>query len=211
MLKSYLKKIAVTGVLSGGKSTVCHLLKDFGAYVVSADEVVHQLLSLPSVLSRQVVELLGTEIVVKGQIERSQIAKIVFRQPALLQSLEALLHPAVRDEIAKQYEAIASTASYALFVVEIPLLFETGAEHFYDATIAVIADRELCIQRFMLTTGNSKDEFERRMARQLSADQKVASATYVIINNGSSEELATTVKEIYNTLTNSPQPQRQES
>ena len=120
-----LRKIAITGGLSCGKSSVCRIFKELGAYVISADEVVHQLLSPTTNLGRQVISLLGADIVVDKQIDRSKIAKKVFKQPALLQSLENLLHPAVRDEIEKQYQQIANQPSPPLFVVEIPLLFET--------------------------------------------------------------------------------------
>jgi dephospho-CoA kinase len=187
-------------VLSGGKSTVCRLLKEFGAYVVNADEIVHQLLSLPSALTQQVIELFGADIVINGQIERSQIAKKAFRNPSLLHSLETLLHPAVNDEIEKQYSIAATKNAHTLFVAEIPLLFEVDADCFYDATIAVIADKEFCIQRYISTTGSNKDDYERRMARQLSDEEKSARATYVIVNNGSAEDLKVTVKKLYNTL-----------
>ncbi len=200
MLASHIKKIAVTGGLSCGKSTVCRLFKELGAYVVSADEVVHQLLSSSSALTQQVVELFGAEIIDNGQIDRSKIAKIVFRQPTKLKSLEELLHPAVRDEIEKQYQRTASNSKNSLFIVEIPLLFETGAEKFYDATIAVVADNEYCLQRFVKSTGQDEAEFKRRMARQLSQEEKAARADYVIVNNGNLTDLHSAVSSLFKKL-----------
>ncbi|MBA2729092.1 MAG: dephospho-CoA kinase [Parachlamydiaceae bacterium] len=200
MLVSHLKKIAVTGGLSCGKSTVCRIFKELGAYVVSADEVVHQLLSSPSVLSRQVVDLFGSDIIVNGQIDRSKIAKIAFRQATSLKSLEELLHPAVRDEIEMQYQLAASNPKYPLFIAEIPLLFETGAEKFYDATIAVVAQRDPCIQRFVKSTGQSKTEFDRRMARQLSQEEKAARANYVIVNDSNLTDLHSAVCDLFEKL-----------
>lgn len=195
-----IRKIAVTGGLSCGKSSVCRIFKELGAYVVSADEVVHQLLSPTTNLGRQVISLLGADIIVDKQIDRSKIAKKVFKEPTLLQSLENLLHPAVRDEIEKQYRQIAQQPSPPLFVVEIPLLFETGADRFYDATIAVIADPEDSQQRFEKSTGYDKEEYKRRMARQLSQEEKASRATYVIENKGSLADLHEAVTKLLCTI-----------
>jgi dephospho-CoA kinase len=90
------RKIAVTGTLSSGKSTVCQLLKEFGAYVVSADEIVHRLLRVETEIGQKVIDLLGEEILSEGQIDRAKIAKKVFRNPQLLQALEQIIHPQVR-------------------------------------------------------------------------------------------------------------------
>ena len=79
MLK--LKKIAVTGGLAAGKTTVCQLFKELGAYVVSADEIVHQMLSPDTVVGQQVVSLLGSDIVSGLGIDRKKIAAKVFYPP----------------------------------------------------------------------------------------------------------------------------------
>lgn len=212
MLTSKLKKIAVTGGLASGKSIVCRFFNELGAYVVSADEIVHQLLSSPTALTQEVVDLFGPEIIVNGQIKRSQVAKIAFQQPTLLKSLEDLLHPAVRDEIDKHYLRAASTCAYPLFVAEIPLLFETGADQLYDDTVAVIADEELCMQRYEEATGCDANEYHRRMARQLSQAAKASKAGNVIVNNGSLAELKAAAEDLYKKLsTKDLNPPRQES
>lgn len=200
MLASKLKKIAVTGGLASGKSTVCRFFKDLGAYVVSADEIVHQLLCLPSILGQQVVDIFGPEIIVNGQIDRSKIAKIAFREPTQLNSLEKLLHPAVRDEIEKQYQKATSNSLCPLFIAEIPLLFEKGDNHF-DATIAVVADDELCVKRFEKSTGYSKIEFDKRMARQFSQKEKADHADFVILNDGNLTDLYSSVCDLFKKLT----------
>jgi len=197
MLK--LNKVAVTGGLSCGKSSVCRIFKELGATVVSADEIVHQLLSPQVPDGQQVIKLLGSDIVVNGQIDRSRIAKKVFNDTTLLYSLEKILHPAVNDEIEKHYRNALSNDKSKLFVAEIPLLFESDFGQF-DATIAVIADYNICKQRFEQSTGCEKDEFDKRMARQLSPEEKVQMADFVIHNNGSLEDLYLAVKTIYNKL-----------
>lgn len=195
-----LKKIAVTGGLSSGKSSVCRFFKELGAYVVSADEIVHQLLSSEADIRRRVIDLLGNDVAPEGQLDRSKIASKVFRNPQLLEALERILHSAVRDEISMQYRKAVSERA-ALFVAEIPLLFETGAEEGYDYTISVMADPEQSFTRFQVSTGHGKEEYERRMARQLSSEEKCAKADYVINNNGSLADLKQAVVNIYHQLT----------
>lgn len=194
-----LRKVAVTGGLSSGKTTVCHIFKEFGAYVVSADEIVHQLLSPDTDLGQQIIGLLGSDIVVNKKMVRSQIAKKVFDNPGLLQSLEKILHPAVQNEIRRQYEHVRNNGTAPLFVAEIPLLFEGNFNH-YDATIAVIASKEKSKKRFIRTTGYNEEEFDKRMARQLQPEEKARRADYVISNDGSLDDLHALVAAIYNKL-----------
>src|ERR1700733_7337913 len=128
MLK--LRKIAVTGGLSCGKSSVCRIFKELGATVVSADEIVHQLLSPQVSFGQQVIMLMGPDIVVKGQIDRSRIAKKVFNNRTLLNSLEKILHPAVNNEIENLYQTALAKHKDKIFVAEIPLLYESDFGQF---------------------------------------------------------------------------------
>ena len=145
-----LKKIAVTGGLASGKSTVCALLKKRGAYVVSADEIVHQLLSPHTPLGQQVIKLLGSDIVNNHQLDRKKIAQIVFSNPQKLEALEKLLHPQVLNEIDTAYEKIKHRSDYRCFAAEVPLLYEIGAEKRFDLVIGVVADPAECRARMKI-------------------------------------------------------------
>jgi dephospho-CoA kinase len=195
-----LQKIAVTGGLASGKSTVCHFLKELGANVASADEIVHQLLSSPSDLSQKVIQLLGPRIVKNGKIDRREIAQTVFKDPELLSQLEKILHPAVLEEIEKRYKQACQTKGYSAFVVEIPLLFEIGAEHFYDLVIAVVANEQTSKQRF-IASGHSEPEYTQRMKRQLPNSIKSAKADYTLLNNGTLEDLQKETERLYTLIT----------
>ena len=199
MLK--LKKIAVTGGLAAGKTTVCQLFKELGAYVVSADEIVHQLLSPDTAVGQQVVSLLGSDIVSGQKLDRKKIAAKVFTKPDLLRKLEELIHPAVFDEIERRYQQVNKEKKYPLFLAEIPLLFESERESQFDVVISVYAEQEICLQRFKHETRKPADEFEKRMMRQLNPKQKAAKAQYTIENNGNFEQLKTKVKTLYTQLT----------
>jgi dephospho-CoA kinase len=194
-----LKKIAVTGGLSSGKSSVSCFFKELGAIVVNADEIVHQLLSPQDSIGQQVIKLIGPDIVFNGKIDRSKIAKKVFNNTDLLHSLEKILHPAVRNEIDKQYQRALKQGLKGLFVIEIPLLFECDLGHF-ETTIAVVSDPDTCRIRFKNSTGYDDNEFNKRMARQLTPEEKAKKATFVIRNDSSLEDLRQAVKAIYNKL-----------
>lgn len=199
MLK--LRKVAITGGLSCGKSSVCRILKKLGAYVVSADKIVHQLLSSDTNLGREIVQLLGPSILINQKLDRSRIARIVFQDLELLKALEALVHPAVYKELNKKYQEQQNNPHPPpLFVAEIPLLFESGEQKNYDYTIAVIADREICFKRFKEATGYDQEEFNHRMARQLPLFEKTILADYVIMNNGPLSDLQQTTTKLYQKL-----------
>lgn len=195
-----LRKIAVTGGLSSGKSSVCRLFRELGAYVVSADDIVHQLLSSQTELGQKIISLLGDEIVVDGNIDRKSIAKQVFNNPALLMSLENLLHPAVMAEVENQYQQIQKQGKAPLFVAEIPLLFEASAEENFDCTIAVLTPSLTSRQRFVSSSGNNGEEYDKRMARQLPPEEKARRADYVINNYGTKQELRLSVEKLFNKL-----------
>lgn len=199
MLK--LKKVAITGGLSCGKSSVCRILKELGAYVVSADKIVHQLLSSDTSLAQEIVRLLGPSIIVNQKLDRSRIANIVFQDLELLKALEAIIHPAVDKEIEQEYQKQQTNPHLPpLFIVEIPLLFECEGQKNYDTTIVVTADLENCSKRFKEATGYDQIEFNKRMARQLPLSEKAMLADYVITNNGTLSELHQKTKILYQSL-----------
>ncbi|CDZ80042.1 Dephospho-CoA kinase [Candidatus Rubidus massiliensis] len=196
-----LKKVAVTGGLASGKSTVCHLLKQFGAYVVSSDEIVHNLLLNNSEVKLKVIKLLGNDIIVKDVIDRSIIAQKVFNQPLLLKSLENILHPYVLDSIKKQYEIVNKHQKYPLFVAEVPLLFEANMEFFFDIIVSVTVDKQIAEKRFIEKTGKSSAEFESRYSKQMTPSDKAKKAHYVLENNLDMEQLLLETQELYSSLT----------
>lgn len=189
MLK--LKKIAVTGTLGAGKTTVCQIFEELGAYYVSTDMIVHQLLSPTTKTGQKVIALLGNEIVVEGRIDRDKIAKCVFNNADLLDQLEYVIHPQVLKELEKEYLKISKTQA-PLFVAEVPLLFESGFDKFFDATIAVVSDQGRENKKIMMT--------KERKARMLPKQVLINRCDYVLENNGSIDELKQHVQNLFNQL-----------
>jgi dephospho-CoA kinase len=194
----HLNKVAVTGGLSCGKSSVCRILHQLGAYVISADSVVHQLLSSDTNLGREVVHLLGSTILRNEEIDRSQIGRIVFRNPELLSKLELLLHPAVYREVNEEYEKqLHNSKPPSLFIAEVPLLYESGGEKEFEKTVVIASDPDKCCERFIEATGKDASEYWLRSNRQLPLERKIELADYVIYNNGTWEELRKQAQEVY--------------
>lgn len=190
----------MTGGLASGKTSVCRLLANLGAYVVSADEIVHQLLSPNTEVGQQVISLLGPEIISNQSLNRTKIAEKVFSHPKQLQLLEQILHPAVLHEIEKQYLEAKKNVNSSLFVAEIPLLYESESEKYFDVVISLLADPEVCKKRFSEARSYSELEFDKRMQRQWDPEDKAIKADYVIVNNGSFEELKEQVLIIFKDL-----------
>ena len=193
MLK--LKKIAVTGGVASGKTTVCKLFQKLGAYVVSADEISHKLFDSQTDLGLQIIRTLGSDILQNGKINRKIVADKVFKDQKLLLELEKILHPLILKQIELDYVDVCKKGGYRAFVAEIPLLFEIGAEGFYDVTVSVEAEPDSAIKRFE-ALGFTEEEYNRRMSRQLSPQMKSTKAQYTIKNNGTLEDLQKEVVEL---------------
>lgn len=194
-------KVAITGGIASGKSTVCHFFKELGALVLSADSIVHGFLTPSSPIGKQVISLLGDDIVKGENIEREAVAKLVFNNPPLLKQLEDLLHPEVQKVVETTYQKLAQSREYVpLFIVEVPLLYESSLEEFYDYVLYVEADEARCQARFVQTTDYSEKEFLARKSRLLPAGEKRKKADYILENNKDLQSLKRSVNTIFNLL-----------
>jgi dephospho-CoA kinase len=187
MLK--LKKIAVTGQVASGKSTVCKYFKQLDAFVVDADKLAHNLLSSKTPVGQKIIKFLGNDIIDAGEVSRKKIADKVFKDPQKLKKLEAIIHPLVFEEIENLYKIASKEEKYLFFVVEIPLLFETNQEKFYDFVIVVTTEKKRT---------KKNDERENRL---IDINDKIKKADFVIINNSSFTMLKRQVTKIANILT----------
>ncbi len=195
-----LKKIAVTGGLASGKTTVCEFLKAHKAYVVSADAIVQELLENDPKIQAQVIDLLGDEVVSKGKIDKKKVAEKIFSDGLKLNNLEKIIHPTVFNQMKRHYEKACAKENFTFFVAEIPLLFETGFQKFFDTVITVYAHPEISKDRFSIRTGLSETEWNQRMMHQLPIESKKAGAHFIINNDGSLKDLESQVNHIVNVL-----------
>jgi dephospho-CoA kinase len=154
--------------------------------VLSSDRVVHELYDDRDVRSA-VVERFGDSVAPAGVVYRPALARAAFATAEGRAWLEGLLWPRVGARIAHWREELERRSPPPrAAVVEVPLLFESGMEQAFDATIAVVADEELRAER---AGGRGHEALEERGARQLSQQEKAGRATYVVVNDGSIAEL----------------------
>ena len=176
--------IAVTGPFASGKSTFVRLLGELGAETVSADGVVHDLLSGDEEAIARIVERFGEEVRGVRGIDRRALGRKVFGDAEALKDLEGILHPRVRREVLRR----AASSHAEVFVAEIPLLFEVGQEDAYDLTVAVVTPAE---RRKEWSEERGVEDPQRRAieARQLTGEEKARRADVVVQNDGDLDRL----------------------
>ena len=168
-----------------------------GAATLSADAVVHDLYRDPEVHAA-VVAHWGPEMAPGGVVDRAAVARRAFATPADREWLEGFIWPRVGQRIA-EWRAIESTRDPAppALIVEVPLLFESGMDAAFDATIAVVADDDVRAERAAARGHEAVDE---RTARQLGQQEKAQRATYAVQNSGTLDALEQTLSSVLEKL-----------
>ena len=190
-----LKKIAITGGIASGKTTVCRALKKHGACTLNSDRIIQHLLSHDSSCINETVKLLGSTILTDGKIDRKKVAEIVFNNGEKLKALEKILHPKLFVEIDREYSRAKEDITCKFFAIELPLIQEIGKENEFDAIVAILTpEDEACIR--YIKKGFSKEMYNKRMKHQWNAEKKAKNADYVIMNDGTIEELENNILEM---------------
>lgn len=187
--------VAITGGIGAGKSEALRAFARHGAAVLSSDEIVHRLLREDAEVKRAIVARLGEGVLDgEGEIDRSAVAAIVFRDRDELAWLEALLHPRVAQVYLDWREELGRAPDPpAVCATEVPLLYEVGGETRFDAVVVVTAPDELRAERARVPVGD-------RSARLIPDDEKVRRADFAYVNDGSLEELDTWVAGVVDEL-----------
>ena len=185
-------KIALTGSIGMGKSTVARLFERAGLPLFDADAVVRKLQAAGPLVEEIGARFPGT--VRGGVLDREKLAAIVLDDPAQLALLEGIVHPKVLDA-RRRFIAEHSDARGLLF--EIPLLFETGGESEFDVVVVVSAPADVQRARVMERPGMTEEKFTAVLARQTPNDEKRARADFVIDTGG---DLSTTEAQVRDIL-----------
>ena len=190
--------IGLTGGIAAGKSTALDALERLGAAVLSSDRVVHELYDVPAVRDA-VVERFGDAVLSEeGAVDRGAVARRAFATDEDRAWLEGMLWPRVGERMSEwRAELDARDEPPRAGVVEVPLLFESGMDGTFDATIAVVADEDVRAER---AGARGHQALEERSARHLSQEEKAHRATYAVVNEGSVDELAAKLSSILEML-----------
>jgi len=189
--------VGLTGGIGAGKSTALDALARQGAVTLSTDRVVHELYESAEV--RDAVERrFGPDVLDGDRVNRPALARRAFATDEGRGWLEQLLWPRVGERIAEFRRAADETQpAPRAAVVEVPLLFESGVDHGFDAVIAVIADETVRAAR---AAARGHEALSQRAARQLTQQEKSQRATYTVVNDGTESELERQLSSILDML-----------
>ena len=180
-----MKIIGITGGIGAGKSTVCEEFKKYGACIIDADKISHQVTAKNGSAYAEIVESFGTDILKNdGEIDRKKLAGIVFSDQNELEKLNYITHKHIFE---KMREEIASSNS-ELIILDVPLLFSADFDIKCDYKIAVVANLQERIKRVMFRDGISRDDVLKRIDAQLS-DQEMREKADICIENDSFENM----------------------
>ena len=174
-----MKRLGVTGGIGSGKSTVCELLARRGVPVYDSDSRAKMLMN--SELQQPIRALFGEQAYTESGHNRAYIASRAFGNPELLARLNAIVHPAVAEDFERWAESFEGQTPFV--ALESAILYESGFDSRVDAVLCVDASLELRIERTIKRDGSSREEVEKRVARQ-QTDTARQKADFVIVTDG---------------------------
>ena len=197
-------RVGLTGGLASGKSTVAAMLRELGAAVFDADQIVREMYAEGGPAAEVARALFGDAVLRSdGTVDRSRVADIVFSDPARRHALEAHIHPLVRAERARKF-AEAQRTGAPVAVAEASQLLESKTEADYDRILLVVAPEEARVQRWQGGGGDGEDA-RRRIAAQLPPEAARLRAHDIIVNDGTLSELRERVEAVWRAwMTGSP-------
>ncbi len=175
--------VAITGSMGSGKSEVIQILKDLNVAVLSADQIVSDLYKTDDIKQKMVTLFGEHALTCMNEIDRKYISFRIFNNEREKELLEALIHPLVYQKLHDEGK------NYDLCFSEVPLLFETSGQSYFDHSLCIVCDHSHARKRLKESRGLSDEEIEARWAHQMSIEEKMALSTTVIENNSSKEEL----------------------
>ncbi len=189
------KIIGLTGGIGSGKTTIANYLKSLGIPVFIADDEAKKVIQSLEVLA-QIQKVFGAFVFENGNLNKQQLATIVFANPEKLQQLNAIVHPAVK----KQFKAWVAQHNTVPFVVyEAAILFESGSNENCDYIISVTAPLNTRIERVIQRDNCSKEQVLDRISAQWTDEQRAAKSDFVI-ENSDSQKTKNTINEILKIL-----------
>jgi dephospho-CoA kinase len=195
--------VGLTGGIGSGKSTVSALLAARGAEIVDADAITRQLQQAGTPVVERIAERFGDDVVDEHRaLIRQRLADIVFNDRQALKDLNAIVHPAVRAEIARRVAELVGTDR--IVVLDIPLLTENNVFEM-QGKIVVDVPVDLQVERLVRYRGFSEEDARARIGQQAGRDERLANADFVVDNSGTLEELDAQVAELWAWINTLPQ------
>lgn len=183
-----MKIVGLTGGIGSGKSTIAEMFRQLNVPVYDSDKEAKTLMVTSKELRKDITQLLGKEAYKDDVLNRAFIAEKVFKDPKMLEMLNAIVHPAVR----KDFLEWARKKSVPYVIQETALIFENEGQDKYDYTILVTAPEDVRLQRVMERDGATEEQILQRMANQMADKEKIPLTDFIVENM----ELGTTEKKV---------------
>ena len=193
-------RVALTGGIATGKSYCLERFAELGAPTIDADALAREVVAVGSPGLAAVVSAFGSGVLADdGSLDRPALGRIVFGNAKARAALEAIIHPEVYRRIGEWFADRPSGAQVA--IADIPLVFETGHNHDFDAVIVAACTPEEQIRRVISRDGLTDADARARLAAQWPIDEKVRRATHVIWTDRGFTETDRQVREIFDRFT----------
>ena len=190
-----MKKVAVTGGIGAGKTTVSNLFEKIGIPVFNSDEIAKELMHNDKQLKSDIIKAFGNESYVNNELNRAYLSDIVFNDETLLNKINSIVHP----QVAKEFNQWLLNQQSKYIIYESAIIFENNSEDVFDKIICVIAPEEDVISRVMKRNSFSRDKVISIISNQLPDQVKINKADYIIENINKSD-LTDRVLEIHNKI-----------
>jgi phosphopantetheine adenylyltransferase/dephospho-CoA kinase len=198
-----LKVICLTGGIASGKTTASRFLEEKGATIIDADKLGHRVYDTGTQGYLKVIQAFGEDIIGENsQIDRKILGGKVFGNPGGLKQLTDIVWPEIRRLAELEISGYEALEPDGVVVLEAAVLFEAGWQDIGEEIWVVVVEPEAAIERAMTRDGLDREAVEKRLAAQISNEERTAQATVVIENNGTLEEMLGALEEAWEKTSN---------
>ena len=190
--------VALTGGIGSGKTMVGEIFVELGALVVDSDQLAREVVERGSKGFDLIVTEFGDEILKNGDLDRTSLASLIFKDPKKRAKLEEITHPLIRQSFAK---IVSSAGSDSIIINQIPLLVESKHDYKFDHVITISAPEKIRTER-LIKRGLTLTQIDQRMKAQATDAQREVISDTVIVNDKSEQELIAQVEKVWESLKN---------
>ena len=188
-------RIGVTGIFASGKGTVCEMFEELGAGVIDTDVVAREIVEPGGAALKEIVHVFGKDFLTpEGDLDRRRFGIFIFQDESRVEKLNSITHPLILDIV------IERSSGEGIYMVNTPLLFETGFDKAMDKNIVVTAGTSQVLDRGVKRDKITEEEIKQRLNHQIPLKEKIKLADYVIDNTGSLDYTRRQVVELWNIL-----------
>ena len=191
-----MKKIAISGNIASGKSTVQRIIIEKGYKVLDTDEVSHDILS---VKNKNLYEAFKNyDVFENGEFSRKKVGNLIFSDMIAKQKIESIMHLQITEKIK---DFFANNKNEEMVFVGIPLLFEANMEYLFDKIIFIYTNDNIRLERLIKRNNYTIEYAKKRIECQINQDKKVSKSDFLIYNNGTKKELIEQTEKVLNNIT----------